>query len=467
MGIIKLNMDGSPMLDAQGKTELAYTNEDIMSLSRAWTGFDLQPMRGNMEGSSNRLDPMRLEASWRDRFPKSDSAGGYIGDRYPLCADLPKRAFLREGAVYRFLGSSPLPELMSDPSEFASDDSIVRVVLGQSSKLREELCNVKPNGSCRFKNTVVLDSSVDCDGVECEIEALRVVQVADDAFYEYVRLPCVNQVFYNGGVKISTRYAWDPVMCANPKLPDASEACCDFLSSFRATRNSKYDGERMVLATATDRCEQDSREVCDFNRIDGDRHKNSMYFWTSDDCYVRVKVSPDGMITVVHHPTDSTNIVSHLDEENENWFRVYWNKDEYPKARNDCDGACEVIAGDSCLCSTQVTNRQVFSAAPRSITEALEKLTIGALDPNIFAPNSFTSSHDPNTGITTYLKNGNFNTNAVFELTDDKGRHYFLKNSEEAVQVRSITRSGGLNTGYSFRNAPQFMSFVPSETTTR
>ena len=141
MGVNKLNMDGSLKLDAQGNSQLAYTNDDIMSFSRAWTGFDLQPVRSNMEGESNRLDPMRIEAQWRDRFPKTDTDGGYIGDNYPLCVDLPEKAFLNKGASYRFLGSSPLPELQSDHSSFASDETVKRMVLSTSSQLFQKLCN--------------------------------------------------------------------------------------------------------------------------------------------------------------------------------------------------------------------------------------------------------------------------------------------------------------------------------------
>ena len=39
VGLKKLNMDGSPQLDDQGKTILAYTNADIVEYARAWTGF--------------------------------------------------------------------------------------------------------------------------------------------------------------------------------------------------------------------------------------------------------------------------------------------------------------------------------------------------------------------------------------------------------------------------------------------
>ena len=39
VGTKKLNMDGSPQLDDQGKTILTYTNADIVEYARAWTGF--------------------------------------------------------------------------------------------------------------------------------------------------------------------------------------------------------------------------------------------------------------------------------------------------------------------------------------------------------------------------------------------------------------------------------------------
>ena len=38
MGVVKLRMDGSPKLDEDG-AHLAYTNDDIISRSRAWTGY--------------------------------------------------------------------------------------------------------------------------------------------------------------------------------------------------------------------------------------------------------------------------------------------------------------------------------------------------------------------------------------------------------------------------------------------
>ena len=84
---------------------------------------------------------------------------------------------------------------------------------------------------------------------------------------------------------------------------------------------------------------------------------------------------------------------------------------------------------------------------------------IGAPDPRLFDSGTYSSSVIADTGITVHLRSGQYKENTIIEFSDDKGRHIFLKNDEEAVVVR-----GG---EYRFRNAPQFMSFVPTETTRR
>ena len=90
-----------------------------VQFSRTWTGFDLQPPRGNLEhfsgdDSDNVVDPMQIKPSWRDAFPKMDLHDNYVGDGYPLCSEMPRRAFLRVGARYRFLGYSPTRATSAD-----------------------------------------------------------------------------------------------------------------------------------------------------------------------------------------------------------------------------------------------------------------------------------------------------------------------------------------------------------------
>ena len=66
IGLWKLNEDGTAQLDENGQRIPTYSNEDIMTFARAWTGFDDQPARGNIEhyigdNSDNFVDPSMLK----------------------------------------------------------------------------------------------------------------------------------------------------------------------------------------------------------------------------------------------------------------------------------------------------------------------------------------------------------------------------------------------------------------------
>lgn len=50
IGLWMLNPDGTKQLDAQGEPISTYDFKDIMEMARAWTGFNRQDMRGNIEG---------------------------------------------------------------------------------------------------------------------------------------------------------------------------------------------------------------------------------------------------------------------------------------------------------------------------------------------------------------------------------------------------------------------------------
>ena len=193
-----------------------------------------------------------------------------------------------------------------------------------------------------------------------------------------------------------------------------------------------------------------------------ERDKNYNYFWTKDPCILRVKIDKKGLVTVVHFPSDYTKKVSHVNDDNENWFKVHWDTGSFPMLSNECDGVCEPIPSETaCLCNTAVSKARVFSSMPASIDDVLSKLKVGSLNPNMFEPGTYTAVTDGETQITAHLKGDTFDTETIFEFTDRKGRTYFLKNMKETVLVKGIT---GSFTGYSFRNMPQFMSFVPSET---
>ena len=386
----------------------------------------------------------------------------YIGDHYPLCSDFPDQSFLKKGATYRLLGSSNLPELMTDPGEFATDDSVIKFLLDEDSELKEVLCNNGGSGDCQYQTSITLSSDLGCIRNECNVDTLRVVQVSQGIFYEYVRKPCVELAFYKNAKKILPRYSWDPAMCANPLLPVASEACCE-VNKNAAIRNAIYDGERMTLNSAEDRCDAISRTTCDFERVWDDRHKTDSYFWTSEGCLLRMKVNDVGHIAVVHEPSSFSKKVLHINEDSQNFFGVQWEKNDYPNVNEECDGVCQHDTLDnSCLCDISISRSRVYSSMPKSISNILEQLRIGAIDP--IDNDAYSATVDADTGITAYVKDNRWDTDTIFAFTDDKGRSFLLKNVREMVQVKD---QGGIYAGFSFSNPTHFMSFIPTEETVR
>eukprot|EP01083_Nonionella_stella_P225296 801144_1 len=200
IGVEHLNMDGTRKLDDNGKSIPTYNTDDIMSYARVWTGFIERYSRGNVERGAV-LDPMGMDVEGHDIFPKSDLSGGFIGDGYPLCADLPDKDFLREGATYRLLGSRSRPELQKDEREW--EENSIRLGLHDSSPLYEKLCAPDANKVCTFPVKVVLDSNLIYnaaaqEGSEYKVDTIRSVRVQAGnipIYYEYLHQPCVHQNF--------------------------------------------------------------------------------------------------------------------------------------------------------------------------------------------------------------------------------------------------------------------------------
>ena len=241
IGLHDLNPDGTVKRDMFGRVISTYTNRDILSNARVMTGFTFTARRGNVEelerSEKSRQDPLRIEVDKHDFFPKSSIDGGWIGDRYPLCVDLPKYHFLKMGAKFVFRGDSSLPRKHYNPPHWDSDESIKRFVLSPGSGLYDALCNPGDGGSCTFANTVTLESNLACFKKECRVDDLEVVQVQPGAFYEYIRQPCVDLSFFENPKKVITGYSpWirrvgrrhTHAMCANPR--SVSLCVCPFFS---------------------------------------------------------------------------------------------------------------------------------------------------------------------------------------------------------------------------------------------
>ena len=217
----------------------------------------------------------------RDPFPKTDLYGGFIGDKVPLCVDLPAKHFLSKGATYRLLGSSLSPELHEVPTWWEEDEMPTNVfVLDPTSNLKSALSS---------KETVItLGSTIACVGDECNVDTMRLVQVDTNPaiYYEYIRPKCVELAFYEGGKKIVTRWYYDSrrkSMCANPSIDVAHDACCKFPSYLRpkAYFQCLYDLERTTYTTAKSRCLSvyPSGDTCDWYWPSNDNGCTTGSFW--------------------------------------------------------------------------------------------------------------------------------------------------------------------------------------------
>ena len=391
VGLHELHPDGTEVRDQFGQAIQTYNNIDILNNARLFTGFTFTARRGNIEelfrSEYSRLDPMRIEADLHDFSPKTTLDGNWLGDRYPLCVDLPKRSFLSAGATYRFRAGSSLPRNRRHPIYWDANESIKRFVLSKDSELYSKLCNPGEDGECNFANSITLDANLPCTDKECRVDTLEVVQVAPGAFYEYARRPCVDLSFYANPKKVITGYApWvrrigrqhTHAMCADPRLPLASRSCCNEGSTRRSEFNFEleYHGERVRLDTVQEQCgalqldENTSASVCDPIAIKADNpivnsrplynypypSRNS-FFWTEASCTQLIKVREDGFVAMVHEPDMnpffSDQTVPYVDKFSVNYFAVPWQKDEmtfkeiYPSLENDCGhGACIITEDD-------------------------------------------------------------------------------------------------------------------------
>ena len=131
-----------------------------------------------------------------------------------------------------------------------SDESIRRFVLSPESSLYQQLCNPDEEGSCRFRNTVSLNSNLPCYGQECRADDVIIIQVLPGAFYEYIRQPCVHLSFYDNAKKVVTGFSANVpgigrrhthAMCANPKVAAAARSCCDVITPDIAEYNYKME----------------------------------------------------------------------------------------------------------------------------------------------------------------------------------------------------------------------------------
>jgi hypothetical protein len=402
----------------------------------------------------------------------------YVGDGLPLCADLPSGHFLRKGATYRLLGSSSTPRLLSEPSAWAADTNIKRLLLPQSSMLFEKLCNrATSTGPCRYRATVVLTDNLSCIGVECTIESPRVLEVRPGVYYEYTRVPCVQQAFYNNAKAMKRKTG--AYFCGDPRLEAGALGCCSSLSNIASISLEKYAGERLTLSAATQRCAASGLGLCQrpslvcstCNLVD-----TSVGYWTSQSCNLKVKIDLEGNIAIVHSIPDATvgvaGIYETVREDAKTFFRVDWNTSPISDLLADYTTKCAALGcgrdtyDNLCLCPVNVAEVSVFSVSPTR-DEVLTKLYVGAFNPSYYGTTLVATVLGD--GVTMHSVAGQFSKDSIFEVVDDNGVTRFRKNIRSVVAVGNSspnrfwfgagpTESAVLS--LSFRNPPHMSSFT-------
>ncbi len=268
---------------------------------------------------ANRYDPMAVEGTWRDPYPKLNLNDDYIGDGYPLCKQLPSNHFLRKGATYRLLGSQKMAEMQTE-NPYLTFNNLERFQLSTNSSLYKELCNAsEPGGACSYQPLIILDKNLVCYDKECGVDNLSVLVVTDDIKYEYVRPPCVEYSFETGNVfKILNRYK--KAMCLHGEIDDvAMPACCLTNNPNHHLANHMdyfcdFSFERSSYTTTRSRCQSqnltnsnENPDTCDWwyfrrhSHVDNNRpgcfeymHQwEATWHWTNQTCNILAKGKTD------------------------------------------------------------------------------------------------------------------------------------------------------------------------------
>eukprot|EP00804_Cyclotella_cryptica_P019739 CCRYP_009662-RC/>CCRYP_009662-RC protein AED:0.09 eAED:0.09 QI:0/0.95/0.95/1/0.95/0.95/22/166/2740 len=367
----------------------------------------------------------------------------------------------------------------------------------------EVLPSPRPKDTCSLQTLVTLDTNLECQGRECVVSTVRVVEVIAGVYYEYLHLPCVHLPFYDDAAKVFAGPGYQLAMCADKRLPSARSTCCgsypwrDPVIDDWGDVLLEYRGERLTYAGNQARCADWRRTECDPTRIGPFtlwaghctyrqscievRHSsvvltNTAWHWTTAGCRIQVKINPDGLIAILHNPQDTrivygseTNprypeVQGHVNENTTvSYFDVQWDtsnvavgKLEYPHVTdNGCDGGR--VSGDFCVCNTTVNTHAVYDSIPTR-DAILADLFIGAFDPTVmFATNEYIALIETaiDDGVSVYKKSGysDYSEHTIFRIKDKSSDSFmFLKNVHSSVSV--------CDGAFFFRNSPTFFDIV-------
>ena len=227
---------------------------------------------------------------------------------------------------------------MFDREDWDGKEDIKRLTLATSSTLYSQLCAADGSGDCTYPTKVTLPNDLTCNGLECDLDTVRVVQVSPNVFYEYVRRPCTHHAILDPAKskKVFAGGSSGASMCAHESQPVATNTCCP--SGGDSAISCVYNGEYVTYDTNMGRC-GDSGDVCpgSTNGVDNDdqckhqvKYRSSAprynhFQWTSGSCDIKMKVRLDGMVALVHVPESASDVVKYVGlsaADNMNFFHV-------------------------------------------------------------------------------------------------------------------------------------------------
>lgn len=395
----------------------------------------------------------------------------YIGDGYPLCKDLPALQFLKKGATFRSLGSNPNPDLLNDPDEW-SGSSPVRISIERTSILASKLCKGNEEGNCEPSMKVVLDSDIECSGVECTLEELRTFEIGEGSgvWFEYVRPPCVNHAFYDRAQTIRRRWGTFGLgMCGDPETLAASTVCCDNSDpSNMSYRKELFAGERVPLDLAQRRCSlsMTNATLCK-NPVFTDCVKNGgcdslgTFYWSSSSCFLTAKINQHGKVAVVHNPhIEGVETYRMVMDDTKMFFGVDWLTDDVDSLIrslvNDCEGfGCTSGDGNTCICPVSIHETLAFDSDEDLMAQSVDAILISATVGSLFQSDEYFQPMYGVEGVSKY-PDGQLTEKTVFKIVDSHGQSHYRKNTKHQVH---------LGNELSFRNPVTF--YTLSEPTIR
>ena len=429
-----------------------------------------------------------------------------LSDTYPLCTDFGARPFLRRGARYTYLGTNPRPKLQHVTTSVSGEPIVA--LNGSASALYHQLCHPDAKSSakgtgtgsggsnCIFKSEVVLDTNLACDGLECDVETVVVVELRDGlrtVYFEFVHPACTTLTFTQGPtqrlMKGRTCGLCDPTFTC--ELPEKNiiggAACCNSpigAPTFPSAVMCLHPKQTMSFAMAKAHCATRGKYVCHgFKRMDGTcRYAGGnfihQWMWLGETCAAnQVQVDSTGLVTYVQpssndpaHATDSGNL-----------FNVRWAGGRFPTVeQGSCSSFCTVL-DDTCLCDVTVNVSAVFTdpTAVPSAEEISSQLHVGSPLPDSFDDGTYvqcvtSACLAAASEVTVFVlasssSNGGarepqlFDDHTIFRIAVNQTRVLHLRNMASTVVIGASSSSAAASShapAFSFRNPPKFLKFA-------